>query len=271
MLNKKTLYLFIAIAFFIFGFYMVQGIFDRESKNNLSKKENVLSYDMKEEKKGDIHAGDFAKEDINNNGVEEVEADPHKSVEKNKQIEENENEVKEKEEEKEKENQDFYPPLKNYQERVTKKPFGIYITPATSPVTPEKFNGYHTGVDFEILEGEKEAAVEIASICGGEVLFKGEIGGYGGVFIQSCSYQEEAITVLYGHLDLASISLARGDTIGAGEQIGVLGKGNSEETDFERKHLHLGVKRGVNIDYRGYVGKEDELSGWFDPMELIES
>jgi hypothetical protein len=32
---------------------------------------------------------------------------------------------------------------------LQKKPFGIYITPENSPVQPENFTGYHTGIDVE--------------------------------------------------------------------------------------------------------------------------
>ncbi|MGE5392302.1 MAG: hypothetical protein ACM3NH_00970 [Candidatus Saccharibacteria bacterium] len=39
-------------------------------------------------------------------------------------------------------------PLADWQERVTKKPFGIFVSPGHSPVDPERFRGYHTGTDF---------------------------------------------------------------------------------------------------------------------------
>src|SRR5438105_13240780 len=39
-------------------------------------------------------------------------------------------------------------PLENAQTRVTKKFFGTKVSPGNSPVTPERFSGYHTGVDF---------------------------------------------------------------------------------------------------------------------------
>src|SRR4030067_1140465 len=44
---------------------------------------------------------------------------------------------------------DFQPPINRADERVTKKPFGIFITPQNSPIQPEKFSGFHTGADFE--------------------------------------------------------------------------------------------------------------------------
>jgi len=45
-------------------------------------------------------------------------------------------------------------PVNQFFARITKKPFGVYITPETSPVQPEKFTGYHTGVDVEFVDLE---------------------------------------------------------------------------------------------------------------------
>ncbi|NTU99252.1 hypothetical protein HGA64_04600 [Candidatus Falkowbacteria bacterium] len=43
----------------------------------------------------------------------------------------------------------FVPPISDALSRVTKKPFGIKVSPKNSSVSPERFTGYHTGVDFE--------------------------------------------------------------------------------------------------------------------------
>src|SRR3989338_610817 len=51
--------------------------------------------------------------------------------------------------------------------RVTKKPFGIKISPTSSPVSPERFSGYHTGVDFEVSEEELNLNVPVFAICMG--------------------------------------------------------------------------------------------------------
>ena len=58
-------------------------------------------------------------------------------------------------------------PVKNFKEGDTKKPFGIYITPEKSPVLPERFKGYHTGIDIEEIQGEK---VPVMAIADGEVI-----------------------------------------------------------------------------------------------------
>ncbi|MBU2259364.1 alpha/beta fold hydrolase [Patescibacteria group bacterium] len=158
----------------------------------------------------------------------------------------------------------FVPPLDRSDERVTKKPFGIYITPETSPVQPEKFTGYHTGTDFELSPGESAHDIEVRAICRGEVIYKNRVSGYGGVLVQRCIYKGETVTVLYGHLSLDSISANVGTQLKAGDRMGVFGEEFTEETDGERAHLHLGIHRGGEIEFRGYVGNEGELEGWVD-------
>lgn len=163
------------------------------------------------------------------------------------------------------------PPLTDALSRVTKKPFGIKISPATSPVQPEKFSGYHTGVDFEILPGEEDKDVPVYAVCTGTVVYKNYVSGYGGVFIEQCKLDGQEVTVLYGHLKLASITNKLNDNIKAGDQIAILGKGYSQETDGERKHLHLGIHKGTAINFKGYVQTQAELSGWLDAMKYLNS
>ena len=150
---------------------------------------------------------------------------------------------------------------------MKKKPFGIKITPNDSPVQPEKFTGYHTGVDFEIFENETDIDVDIFAICPGELILKRFVSGYGGVIVQKCEIHGANFTVLYGHLDLAGVAFETGDLIREADLIGVLGDEYSEETDGERKHLHLGIHRGAGIDIRGYVQNESELENWIDFTE----
>lgn len=163
----------------------------------------------------------------------------------------------------------FLPPLDRATERVTKKPFGIYITPKTSPVQPEKFQGYHTGTDFEIFPEELSADVPVRAICSGKIAVKRFASGYGGVLVQDCTLDSQPITVIYGHLKLASISKNAGDSLNAGDVIGTLGKAYSSETDGERKHLHLGIHKGSTISILGYVSSQSQLSGWIDPCSLV--
>ena len=156
-------------------------------------------------------------------------------------------------------------PLSQAGQRVTKKPFGIFITPATSPVQPERFHGYHTGADFEILPGEENADVLVRAVCEGKLRVRQFVSGYGGVAIQDCQLGGENVTVLYGHLSLTSVKWEVGNEILESEVIGNLGEPAKGETDGERKHLHLAIHKGTGINYRGYVNSKNELSAWVDP------
>ena len=164
---------------------------------------------------------------------------------------------------------DFQPPLDQAGERVTKKPFGILINPKTSPVQPEKFSGYHTGTDFEIFSGEESVDVTVKTVCSGKLAMKKYATGYGGVAVQSCMLNEEPITVIYGHLRLASVAANVGDNLAIGESLGVLGKGYSTETSGERKHLHLGMHKGEGINILGYLPKEAQLGDWIDACKYV--
>lgn len=160
-------------------------------------------------------------------------------------------------------------PLTDGASRVTKKPFGLKVSPTDSSVNPEKFNGYHSGVDFEVTASEQDAPVSVRAICSGEVKLKKWVSGYGGLLITSCEIDDEAVTVLYGHLDLASIKYELGNSVQAGDQLGLLGAGFSPETAGERKHLHLAIHRGTAIVLSGYVASLSQLSAWLDPLEHL--
>jgi len=162
-------------------------------------------------------------------------------------------------------------PLDDALSRVTKKPFGIYITPKNSPVSPEKFTGWHTGADFEIFPGEENKDISVFAICAGKLLVKEFGRGYGGMLVQACDINNQPVTVIYGHLKLESIELKIGDDLTVGSVIGILGRGYTSETDYERKHLHLGIHKGSMINTRGYVATESELSNWVDPISVLKN
>ncbi|HAV11469.1 MAG TPA: hypothetical protein DCX32_02905 [Candidatus Moranbacteria bacterium] len=163
------------------------------------------------------------------------------------------------------------PPLDRVVERISKKPFGKFVSPQNSPVSPERFSGYHTAIDLEVFPEELEAEklVPVRAICSGRLLSKRIASGYGGLAVQECEIENQAVTVVYGHLKLSSVANNIGDEIGAGEEIGVLGNGYSVETDGERKHLHLGIHKGSEINILGYVQSESQLSSWIDPCLFV--
>lgn len=155
-------------------------------------------------------------------------------------------------------------PMERAKERVTKKPFGIKISPENSPISPERFSGYHTGIDYEIFEGEENIDVRVFAVCSGKLFRKENVSGYGGLLIQKCKLENQPVTILYGHIQLDSAQQQVGDNIAQGDFLALLGKTHSEDTDGERKHLHLGVHKGIIIDIRGYVQNESELKDWIN-------
>lgn len=160
-------------------------------------------------------------------------------------------------------------PLTDAKSRINKKAFGLYVSPKNSPVKPEKFTGYHTGTDFETTEQEQQKDVPVFAICAGKLVLKKWAAGYGGVAAESCTINGQKVTVIYGHLNSASIASNVGDEITKGQQLGVLGKGFSKETDGERKHLHLGIHKGEEINILGYVKNQTELLNWIDPETVL--
>lgn len=160
------------------------------------------------------------------------------------------------------------PPLPEPASRTTKKGFGLYVSPQDSPVSPERFRGYHAGIDLETFGEEQELDIEVAAICDGPLLVKRTASGYGGVAVQSCRIGDREATVVYGHLKLASIDREAGEHLAAGDRLGLLGRGLTSETDGERKHLHLGIHLGPDVDIRGYVQDSGTLGQWLDPAEI---
>lgn len=160
-------------------------------------------------------------------------------------------------------------PISRPADRITKKFFGTYVTPKNSPVQPEKFTGFHTGLDFETFPEEKDSDVNINVICSGKLLVKARATGYGGYAVQACNINGQDVTVVYGHLRQSSITPKVGDQLNAGDHLAVLGTGYSTETDGERKHLHLDIHIGTGVNIKGYVQSKSELSAWMDPQKVL--
>lgn len=164
----------------------------------------------------------------------------------------------------------IFEPLESAKERVTKKPFGIFITPQSSPVQPEKFTGYHTGTDFETTPAEASADVVVSTICSGKIRTKQFVSGYGGVIVQDCMIEGQTVTVLYGHMDIRLDYVPQvGQEIAESTKIAMLAPASSEYSGGERKHLHLGIHKGSAIDYRGYVQSQTELTSWLDANKYL--
>ena len=156
-------------------------------------------------------------------------------------------------------------PIDQFKERITKKNFGTYVTPQNSPVQPERFQGYHAGVDVEY--GDVTTEVPVRAIAAGTVTYAGWVSGYGGAVIIRHQISGAAHAVLYGHLDPAALP-AVGANVSQSQQIGHLGQAYSRQTDGERRHLHFAVLAGVSNDFRGYSPTQAGLSAWINPLSL---
>lgn len=152
-------------------------------------------------------------------------------------------------------------PVAEFKERITKKSFGDFVSPKNSPIQPERFAGFHTGVDVEYddIEGE----VLVVAVCDGEIVLRIWISGYGGTIGLKCQINNIDYYIIYGHL--ATNSIIEKTKVVKGEKLAILGKGFSQETDNERKHLHFGISQ-KSLDLRGYVQNEGELEKWINPL-----
>lgn len=157
-------------------------------------------------------------------------------------------------------------PVYGFKERITKKPFGIFITPNTSPVQPDRFTGYHTGVDAEF--GDIVEDVPVRAIADGTVVVSTWATGYGGVAVIKHTIDNVSLFAIYGHLDPARFLPPSTTQVKAGDQIGILGDDHSQETDGVRKHLHFSLYTGEKIDFHGYVETKEELALWLNPLDL---
>ncbi len=158
------------------------------------------------------------------------------------------------------------PPVRDFMSRVTKKQFGMYITPETSPVDHDRFTGYHTGVDVEFTDTDSD--VPVYAIADGSIVFRDWVKGYGGVIVIRHTINGVTLYALYGHLDEASFPPTDVVRVVAGQQIARLGDGLTQETDGVRKHLHFSVSTTEKLDLRGYVQDEAELSHWLNPLDF---
>lgn len=167
-------------------------------------------------------------------------------------------------------NNKFYDPIINAKARITKKPFGIKVSPADSPVQPERFSGYHTGVDLEVNPDELNKDVQIKAFCSGKVREKKWANGYGGLLVQDCEIDDQKVTVVYGHLKLSSILANPSDQLNVGDDVGLLADDRSKDSDNERKHLHLAIHKGPDVNIKGYIQDQKNLIYWIDPQKYLK-
>lgn len=150
-------------------------------------------------------------------------------------------------------------PVAQYEKRRTFKQFGEYIE--------DRFRGYHLGDDIEYADVSEE--VPVMAIADGVVRHAGRVSGYGGMIVVEHPVGGEAVSAVYGHLDLSSTTLRVGDSVTRGQQIANLGDHKSAETDGERKHLHFGLYRGAEVRLAGYARGVQDLTDWINPQDFF--
>src|SRR3989344_5973294 len=133
-------------------------------------------------------------------------------------------------------------PIDEFKPRIKKKTFGPHITPQTSPVQPDRFYGYHTGVDVEYEDRNED--IPVRAIADGTIIFRGFASGYVGVIVILHFFNGTTLQALYGHLDPASLLSSGTSQVEAGEQTGISGAGYTKENDGTRKHLHFSLREG---------------------------
>lgn len=164
-------------------------------------------------------------------------------------------------------------PISNYLSRLTVRGFGQLVKPGDEKALAcgSPFSGYHTGDDLETTMSEANALVPVKAIADGVVREAAYVSGYGGLVVIQHNLNGLVVTAYYGHLNIASVKYKVGDTIKDGAVIGDLGEGCTQQTDYERKHLHFAIHLGTAIDVRGYVPTLVALSAWIDPEKELSS
>lgn len=157
-------------------------------------------------------------------------------------------------------------PMQQYTTLRTKLVFGQYV----SPNSGDRFSGYHTGDDIEVTDVTTE--VPFFALTSATVLRKETVSGYGGVLILEFTEGATTYQAFYGHVDLNSITAVVGDTVQAGDQLGVLGDDASSETDGERKHLHFAIyPSSGTVLYAGYISSDADLQQWLNPSDFLRT
>lgn len=148
-------------------------------------------------------------------------------------------------------------PVEGYVAQRTFKAFGEYIS--------DRFVGYHVADDIEFTSVDEE--VPVVAIADGTVTRVGDVDGYGGMIL----VDHGDINAIYGHVDLASVSIIEGDTVVKGQFLANLGDGETEETDGERKHLHFGLYEGEPVRVNGYANSTMAVYTWHNPQDWFRS
>lgn len=167
----------------------------------------------------------------------------------------------------------FYPMTK-YATRGYLKKFGQFIDAkfyaGREELFPTQYFGFHSGVDLEVTPAESLDSVQVPvyAVTTGKILYVGEVQGYGGVVIQQI---DASHTALYGHIKLSSVKYKVDDTVQGGQVICYLGNAFSDETAGERRHLHFGIHKGIDLYFLGHEQTKEDLNlNWVDPTKFLK-
>lgn len=170
--------------------------------------------------------------------------------------------------------QAFYFPMDRYSERIRVKNFGTLVDDAfyqgKEALFPfNRFFGHHAAVDLEIFGGEENSDVLVYAVTSGKIKYIGSLPGYGGLILQTIDGEER--TALYGHVKITDLDIKVGDEVTAGRKLTLLGDGFSKETSRERKHLHFGIYKGVDLYFKGHEQTRELLiAKWEDPTDYLK-
>lgn len=167
----------------------------------------------------------------------------------------------------------FYP-ITKFANRGYLKKFGALIGEKfyanREELFPTQYFGFHSGVDLEISPKENPNSINVPvyAVAIGKILFAGEVQGYGGVVIQQI---DASHTALYGHVKLSSVKYQVDEIAVGGKVICDLGDAFSPETGGERKHLHFGIHRGIDLYFFGHEQTKESLDlNWVDPGVFLK-
>lgn len=125
--------------------------------------------------------------------------------------------------------------------------------------------GPHTGIDLNLdvaPYGDIDRGQPVFAIANGTVHQVGSSAGWVGVIVIQVQHQGAPLWVRYAHLDRASISLHPGDTVSAGQQLGVIGNYLPEGD-----HLHLDIASEA-FTWSWYRTASVD---WIDPVPILKA
>lgn len=143
--------------------------------------------------------------------------------------------------------------------------FSFPLKKVVKPLFAIEFMGqYHVGQDCGwFLEG-----LPVHSIADGIVRSMTHESSWGNLLVIESKVAGTMITHLYGHL-AEEMDVSVGDSVRAGQKIGMLGRAVSYENGGYWPHLHLGIER-LPYDEARCVGYADDIGEYVSMEQLVD-